>query len=427
MSRIQGLKACHACHRAKRKCGKQTPLCLRCRKRGIECTYPASKPTCFVLCGDFNVNDENDLSFQDTSILPYSDAAVPSWPTGIEITGANDDTLSLDVELQGLAGTDMSAVRCHSLTGWLTAPGSCEADSFPQPEGITLRSDDLKRHISRINRWLHQWVDTGSNPFIHQRLYKTRFPRCIQDAYLALSCYLKQTTSNEQVVTQIIEDRATQLLQDYAVPTSESRQEHDGRVANSLDILEQIARVQALLIYQYLGLYDGDIRMRYLAESLIPELYSWVQELFDQYSKTACLGSTLTSSAARDQTFSVSLHAPSPDNIAWYDWILAETIRRTVIVACGVQALYIVLQQGGKIPCQGNIMYTPHKGMWEADSSLAWRKQCSETDITLVQTADTKQVFAKLGPESVDDFAILVLEIRNGIERVERWETRVEG
>lgn len=71
-------------------------------------------------------------------------------------------------------------------------------------------------------------------------------------------------------------------------------------------------------------------------------------------------------------------------------------------------------------------MYTPHKGMWEAGSSLAWGKQFSEADITLVQTADTKQVFTRLGPESIDDFARLILEIRNGMERVERWETRIE-
>ena len=51
VSRPPGMaKACHACHRAKRRCGKQTPDCGRCRKKGIECTYPASKPTCFVLC-----------------------------------------------------------------------------------------------------------------------------------------------------------------------------------------------------------------------------------------------------------------------------------------------------------------------------------------------------------------------------------------
>lgn len=134
---------------------------------------------------------------------------------------------------------------------------------------------------------------------------------------MALSCYLKKTTSNEQVVTHIIEDRATQLLQDYAVPAAESRQEHDGMVTNALDILEQIARVQALLIYQFLGLYDGDIRMRYLAESLIPELYSWVQQLLDQYSQTTCLGSTLISPTAETSFNSVDLHTPIPDHLAW--------------------------------------------------------------------------------------------------------------
>ena len=42
-------KACQACAKAKRRCGKETPKCVRCRRRGIECMYPPSKPSSFVL------------------------------------------------------------------------------------------------------------------------------------------------------------------------------------------------------------------------------------------------------------------------------------------------------------------------------------------------------------------------------------------
>lgn len=430
MSRIPGTKACHACHRAKRKCGKQTPLCLRCKKQGIECTYPASKPTCFVLCDDdFSFNDSK-FSAQDTSdVFTQADVQSTSCPaiTLTQTSEAIEDTPSLGFDLPTLSDADdRSLVKYRSLSGRLTATDTCDLDQFPQPDGSTLRSIAIvgKLHTSTINRWLRQWVDTGSNPFIHKWLYKTRFPRCIQDAYMVLSCYLKKTASNDQVITHIIEDRVTQLLQDYAVPSAQAQNEQAATdsVPTGLDNLEHIARVQALLIYQYLGLYDGDIRMRFVAEGLIPVLYSWVQQMFEHYSRTACVGSTLDLQPIRDLA-SIDPLKPSArnsDQSAWYEWIIAETIRRTTILACGVQTLYIVLQQGGTIPCQKNIMYTPHKGLWEADSPIAWEKLCEKTNVTLVQTADSKQVLATLGAESVDDFATLVLQVRNGTSGVER-------
>lgn len=430
MSRIPGTKACHACHRAKRKCGKQTPLCLRCKKQDIECTYPASKPTSFVLCDDdFSFNDSMFL-VQDTSdIFTRADAQPTPCPatTLTQTSEAIEATPSLGSDLPPLPRADDSnRKKYRSLSGWLTATDTCDLNPFPQPDGNSLRSLAIagKLHTSTINRWLRQWVDTGSNPFIHKCLYKTRFPRCIQDAYMVLSCYLKKTASNDQVVTHIIQDRVTQLLQDYAVPSAQAQNEPAATdsAPTALDNLEHIARVQALLIYQYLGLYDGDIRMRFVAEGLIPVLYSWVQQMFEHYSRTACAGSTLDLQSIRDPASFGPLesYARNSDQSTWYEWIIAETIRRTTIIAFGVQTLYIVLQQGGTIPCQKNIMYTPHKGLWEADSSIAWEKLCSKTNVTLVQTAESQQVLATLGAESVDDFAMLVIQVRNSTRGVER-------
>ncbi|KAK9321361.1 hypothetical protein V1517DRAFT_262527, partial [Lipomyces orientalis] len=100
----------------------------------------------------------------------------------------------------------------------------------------------------------------GSNPFIHSRLYRTRFPRCVQDAYTALSCYLHKTASNEDTIFQIIEDRAKHLLVEHGIPSADSLPEKVSSNSFTLDSLEHIARVQALLVYQILDLYDGDIR-----------------------------------------------------------------------------------------------------------------------------------------------------------------------
>lgn len=54
MARVLETKACTACGKARRRCGKQTPQCLRCKTRGIDCRYPPSKPSQFVkvICTD---------------------------------------------------------------------------------------------------------------------------------------------------------------------------------------------------------------------------------------------------------------------------------------------------------------------------------------------------------------------------------------
>ncbi|KAK5054573.1 hypothetical protein LTR84_001464 [Exophiala bonariae] len=416
MSRAPRTKACDACHRAKRKCGKQTPSCLRCTKRGFECRYPATKPSCFVLCEDgFNFNENvfgiryQDLN-RDVDAVPSSCLAVSqSVPT-------HEAARSPDFDVSQLPSSKASSlVRQHSFSSWLKASDSHDFDSLQQLGITTLRFIDVKCHVVTIRRWLHQWVDTGSNPFIHKLLYMAYFPRCIQDAYLALSCYLRKATSNERLVTQIIEDRATQLIQDHAVVSGKAREGQVGTVPVSSASFAHIARVQALLVYQFIGLYDGDIRMRHLAEGRIPVLYSWAQQMFEHYSRTTYAGSTLDSQIIRDLAsfHSVESAIRNSDDFAWYEWITAETIRRTAIIACGMQTLYIVLQQGGTIPCQKDIMYTPNKGLWEAESSMDWEKLCSETNATLVQTADVKQVLTTLGPASLDDFAT-VLQISSG-------------
>lgn len=418
MSSAPKTKACDACHRAKRKCGKQAPSCLRCTKRGIECTYPTAKPTSFVLCDDsFNFND-NTFSVGHHDVHKHADEPFDFSPAVSQDIETHEARLSPEFDFPQLSGADTSSVvRYRSLSGWLTAPDYYHLGSVSQLEATIPRFIDVKCHTTTIKRWLQQWVDTGTNPFIHKWLYAAHFPRCIQDAYLALSCYLRKTTTNERVVAQIFEDRATQLLQDYAVASDETREGQTGAVPVVSDSLEHIARVQALLLYQFIGLYDGDIRMRHLAESHIPVLYSWVQQMFEHYSKTTYAGSTLDSQTIRDLASfdSVESFVRNSDHFAWYEWITAETIRRTTIIACGVQTLYIVLQQGGTIPCQKNILYTPNKGLWEAESSMDWEKLCSETDATLVQTADSNQVLTTLGPAGVDDFAMLILQIQTGM------------
>ncbi|KAK8043952.1 hypothetical protein PG994_012790 [Apiospora phragmitis] len=63
--------ACTACAKAKHKCGKQKPACLRCHKRGARCAYPPEKPSAFVLVAD-----------SSSSTLPFTASTAVSLEHG---------------------------------------------------------------------------------------------------------------------------------------------------------------------------------------------------------------------------------------------------------------------------------------------------------------------------------------------------------
>jgi hypothetical protein len=279
---------------------------------------------------------------------------------------------------------------------------------------------DLKGFVATIFRWLAEWVEKGSNYFIHAVLYRTRFPHCVQDAYAALSCYFHKTPLNEQVAIRIIEDRAKSLIAEYSSPLEDTI--NITLISIPLDPFEHIARVHALLIYQIIGLYDGDIRLRHLAETYIPVLNGWMQEMIHHASRAACLGGYLASSAPEQALdgFSSS-YSSQRENLLWHSWVLTESARRSWVVGSGVQAIFRAVQQRAMFPCQGGMMVTTRHGIWEAPSSVAWDKICSEVDVGLMQMADTERLFMDMVPTEVNEFTKAVLQMVFGKEKMERW------
>jgi len=394
------------------------PHCLRCRRRGTECTYPPTKPTCFVLCGG------DDTFPVEHDIFPSSTLQSSTYSPGLQTGGVDYSRLSLGLDLPGLS-SDLVDNRPYS--SWFTSPETWKIDRFLQVEYNSFTIIGLKRLTIKIHRWLTEWVEKGSNPFIHSRLYRTRFPRCVQDAYTALSCYLHKTASNEQTIFRVIEDRAKQLLAENSIPSADSLLENINSSSVTLDSLEHIARVQALLVYQVLCLYDGDIRLRHIAESHIPVLNSWMEQMVEHASHAVCLGGSVISSAHEQTTVGSSLSDIAHcGNLLWYSWILAESIRRTWLVASGIQGAYLVIQQGRAIPCQGGMMFTTRQGVWEAQSARAWEKLCSEVNVGLMQVAETDKLFIEVAPEDVDDFTVLILQATFGEERMERWGIQIQ-
>ncbi len=306
-------------------------------------------------------------------------------------------------------------------TSWFASPETWQIVYFPKSRLAPIEPNGLRRYISTVRRWFDQWLETGNNAFIHPQLYRNRLPAGVQDAYSTLSCYKHKTAYNERIVFQMIEDRAKRLVE------KESR-----RDPSTLDAFDHLSRVHSMMVYQLLGLYDGDIRLRHITEKHMPLYLTWMQEMLKYASQTVYwLGDSIiparneegcrTSGGAVDQVDENS----RTQVVLWYSWIVAESIRRTYIVGCSIYTIFNAMQQALGDACGGSLMFTTRRGAWEAQSASAWEKLCLEVNLGFMQFAEVDKLIGLSKVEDVNDFARAVLDALFGQEQLEEWATSV--
>ncbi|ROW15079.1 hypothetical protein VPNG_03416 [Cytospora leucostoma] len=458
-------KACRTCAKAKRKCGRQIPTCGRCQCRGIRCDYPAAKqsPT-------LPPNDEDEvrlaggeqLVFGAASPVPIPDVALDASlldTNRIFDLSGGDDAMQFDELFPLNSGFSFpsSAINFNPKDSvpalpWYLEFGTWELDQLHDEdyERPYYCSSVLNKTIDDAQAWLATWVKTGACPFIHSRIYTYQIPRCIQDAYTALSTYQNRTPENKVIIQALIEERVKQLLGSQPKPNPRAEDDCPMSDDSALTPFEHLARVHALLVYQMIGLYDGDIRLRHVAEAQIPTLNGWLRQLIQSAKSATIHGpenfisslvdppnkgemgpnashfTTKTSSETEVMFTTTTAFRLGPEDTAWYAWLFAETIRRTWLVACTVQTIYLTLQVRWA-PCPGGLPFTVREGLWSAGSAFAWATRCRESEkqegigIDFIRRQQAHLVFEQRSPEDLDEFSRCLFEITFGIERMERW------
>jgi len=272
----------------------------------------------------------------------------------------------------------------------------------------------VQAFVSHLQIMLSDWSVTGRSGFIHARLYTRRMPRCTQDAFTTLSSYLSRVPATEHTIAKILAERINQLVTD---------QPSAADAPTSLDVFAHIARTQALLVYLIIGLFDGDIRLRHVAEGKIPTLALWSYQLLHAGRAAALNGQLLLKNMIDDDGGGIEENVEpalaQPEGL-WHAWILAESARRTWLIASGVRASYKVLQDG-QMQCNGGLMFTTGKGVWDAKDAWDWAGICAEQDCGFMMQRHTQRLFSEKKPEDVDDFGKMMLEVTYGKPSYERW------
>jgi hypothetical protein len=278
-------------------------------------------------------------------------------------------------------------------------------------------SDESLLHFTNsLKSWLEQWAKEGSCPLIHSHLYDIELPHCVQDAYTMLTTYLTKTKANERIVMHIFERHLNRLVEEQAIL------EENGTDL-SCDVFAQLARTQALLIYEIIGLFDGSIRGRALAEAHIGLLSQWVRQLWECSKQTLQNNpndASSRSNSGRDTPLTQTSESVNPV-ATWRTWVLVESVRRTYLMATLAEAAFVTIKQGWA-PCPGGITFTCGQGLWSARSAKDWMAFCRQRKVLYLKCIDGDELLANASPDDVDDFTHMVIIASFGLERFQQWE-----
>lgn len=300
-------------------------------------------------------------------------------------------------------------------------PSSISRPWFLQEETWTMQQSspgpgctadlDYEPYVEAVEQMLHSWVQHGHNSFVHRRLYKNGMPPCIQDAFTTLAAYVGRTSAVKSTILQIADDRAISLACQEAPAASGAQ-----------GLLAHLARVQALFVYQFIRLFDGSVRLRASAEQQLPTLRLWVTQMWDAARRYQ--GDDLLSGRALAPAWTTNFDREYDASTAsWNLWILSESVRRTHLIIDTILNTYQTMTKG-LAECTGGVMFTARRGLWEAESAVAWSELCSRDSPLLMSSMHPENCIAQHSSDEIDDFVKMFWTFIVGTDKIQCWNDK---
>jgi hypothetical protein len=398
-------KSCSECAKGKRKCDLGNPACTRCRKQHLTCTYP---PPPGQLC---TVTAENLVEDPVESAAPE---------LSMDLDGIEHATLPLDfdVSTQPLASsTDIAdfdfetgVASLDSLSNMLyRAPDDeCELALNRAYHGDRTEKTFSAAHIAPFAKSRVEWsiarlklapkimIETNGTPWQHAMLYHEHMPRSMQDAYAACALYVARNGTNDEFITRFIREHAESLM---LSPMPE-------------EPTDLLARAHALMIYQSMLVFGGDVSLYSQAELLLP--------CMEQVAH-ALLG---LADQEEDPIGSIPLYPSAVARASWAAYIFRETLRRTVLAVYHFVTMCNLLR-GQLTSCNihlalGNRL-TISAQLWNARSAFDYAVTWNNQKHFVVKELDFTEVMRDAMPEDVDVLGRMMMIGLQGEDDIKGW------
>jgi hypothetical protein len=186
------------------------------------------------------------------------------------------------------------------------------------------------------------------------------------DAIASCALYLAKNERNSFVILHSITTRVKDLMASPSLPRP----------------IEALARVQSLLLYIIMLIFDGDVRARAAAEAAVPALESAAIGLVGLFGHNP-LTSDPGGGKKPAPPESLPLYPIGPAREFWQTWVLQESARRTYMVVFYIWQLYLLLRGDAPRKCDQRLymchFWTVSAYLWRAgdafDFAVAWRER----------------------------------------------------
>ncbi|KAF4976218.1 hypothetical protein FZEAL_7081 [Fusarium zealandicum] len=389
-------KSCAACTKAKRRCDFAVPACLRCSQRHIVCQYPSR-----ALRG-VQTLIQSDASATIMPGLLAVDGASPTPSAVVQLDEPTTDEFnaivaSIDTDIIELAPFDFpiedTMLELAHQPSELAPPTTREFGSIP--ETIANR---LQWSIDQIQKAPSTMVLENQTPWCHSMLYKNEMPRSMQDAHAACALYMAKNRVNSPIIFRNIESRVNDLLSSPAPITP----------------LDCLAHTQALLLYQIIRLFDGDITARASAERIIPAIEASAMSLFSHVQFDL-----------DGRSSALPLFPVAPTKTFWMDWALQESLRRTLLFTFYFLQCYRTLAGYRGLQCDGRLglcsSWTLSAHLWYTRTPLEFAEAWTNKKHFVVTNAVFGEVLREAMADDVDVFGKILISSLMGVDEAEGW------
>ena len=392
-------QACNNCVKSKRRCDLVLPRCYRCRVRSFDCNYEKASHV-FPLRQQPTPSTADAAREPEPASIGQNDVA--GMDTPVQMTHGTEPTVDfnqLDASVLPFPDYDLD---------WPDAMENIESYWVPDrinPKDATsmnvlageIYQGRIIYAVKRIKAYPSLLVKNGSTPFIHKRLYSEYMPPAIQDALGICALYGQKTKQNQSLVFQTICLKAAHLIASY--------------IPQGLSAIEQLAFTQALVLYQIIRLFDGDVRLRADAEREDAILNEWTQQLKPRLQPVR--------PTLKDDRALADLSTAT----TWESWVFAESLRRTVIASFSVHGLYCFLKDGWDDSHQeiNRLSFYAQTALWDAPSEFYWRSAVKNSNALPVRFNDWDADSMAALPSDLDDLGMTMMVLIKGVDECCQW------
>ncbi|KAF2846065.1 hypothetical protein T440DRAFT_472216 [Plenodomus tracheiphilus IPT5] len=385
-------KSCVACIQTKRKCDRTKPSCQRCIARGTVCHYigrnppqqaPAPRIDSSQLVPASSSPSVNGYFVQHneiealTAFTPCTDASWFEFPNHpFNLASMPDDSAFIFDGINNIVPLQLMESQAIN-------------QDRPASSGsiVQARVEFVAKRLARVPR---TFVEHGQTMFIHRTQFEDLCPPVLQDAMSACALYCMRTAVNQPFVFQNLQHKCQHLIANT-----------DALHASRHSLL---AATQALLIYQTIRLFDGDIRLRAHAEADEMTSVLWATRL----QAFACDTAPPIPASEESMTVTMSFLDTTSD---WLSWTLNESIRRTFIFAFVLKGIYNFLKLGHDSPIDLRAFhfFTAQAALWEAQSEVGWCHSRLNRERLEIQISQWDEDIKAAKPEDVDELSVLIM------------------